>query len=352
MKILVIQLKMIGDVLTSSVLFEALRDKFPRAELHYLVYRHTMPVIKYNPFIDKVLAFRKEDKSVYLINAVREQDYDAVIDVQSIPLTATVTGLSGAKIRSAYEKWYTKLACNHVFSRNIEAETEAGAAIEKRLQLLSPLTTDYRKNIKPKIYLRKTEHSEAVSYLKENGIDPEQTIFMISVLGSSQLKTYPSIFMAKVLDKIAQNFDALLILNYIPAQEAEVTAIYNLCDEKTQQKTRRDIYGKNLREFLALTAQCNALIGNEGGAINMAKALNVPTFSIFSPELNKTNWNVFEDGKQNVSVHLKDYQPKLFEGKSRQELKTANLAMYREFNPEFFEKELIEFCKRHSSNEV
>ncbi len=339
---------MIGDVLTSSVLFEALRNKFPRAELHYLVYRHAMPVIRNNPFIDKVLAFRREDKSVYLINAVREQNYDAVIDVQSVPLTATVTGLSGAKIRSAYEKWYTKLACNHLFSRNIEAETNAGAAVEKRLRLLSPLTEDYQKNLKPKIYLRRNEREEARQYLIENNIDPAETIFMISVLGSSQLKTYPSIFMAKVLDKIAQNFEAVLILNYIPAQEAEVTAIYNLCEEETQQKIRRDVYGKNLREFLALTSQCDALIGNEGGAINMAKALNVPTFAIYCPELNKGNWNIFEDGEQNVSVHLRDYQPELFENKTQQQLKTANMTMYREFKPEFFQDELIDFCKKHS----
>jgi len=37
MKILVIQIKMIGDVLTSSILFEALRKEFPTAELHYMI---------------------------------------------------------------------------------------------------------------------------------------------------------------------------------------------------------------------------------------------------------------------------------------------------------------------------
>ena len=37
MKILVIQQKMIGDVLTTSLLFELLREKNPEAELHYLI---------------------------------------------------------------------------------------------------------------------------------------------------------------------------------------------------------------------------------------------------------------------------------------------------------------------------
>lgn len=37
---------MIGDVLTTSILFEALKKEFPKAQLHYLVMKHTTPVIK------------------------------------------------------------------------------------------------------------------------------------------------------------------------------------------------------------------------------------------------------------------------------------------------------------------
>jgi heptosyltransferase-2 len=38
MKVLVIQKKRIGDVLTSTIIFEALKEKFPNSELHYLVW--------------------------------------------------------------------------------------------------------------------------------------------------------------------------------------------------------------------------------------------------------------------------------------------------------------------------
>ena len=62
MKILVIQQKMIGDVLTSSILFEVLRAEYPNAELHYLIYPHTLPVVENNPFIDKIIIFKEEFK--------------------------------------------------------------------------------------------------------------------------------------------------------------------------------------------------------------------------------------------------------------------------------------------------
>ena len=55
MKVLVIQQKMIGDVLTSSILFEAIKIEHPSAELHYLINSHTVPVVENNPFVDKLV---------------------------------------------------------------------------------------------------------------------------------------------------------------------------------------------------------------------------------------------------------------------------------------------------------
>ena len=54
MKVLIIQQKMIGDVLTSSSLFELIKTEYPNAILHYVINLHTKPVILHNPFIDEL----------------------------------------------------------------------------------------------------------------------------------------------------------------------------------------------------------------------------------------------------------------------------------------------------------
>ena len=48
---------MIGDVLATSVLFEALKHHYPQAELHYVINSHTYPVVEQNPNIDKFQFF-------------------------------------------------------------------------------------------------------------------------------------------------------------------------------------------------------------------------------------------------------------------------------------------------------
>ena len=340
---------MIGDVLTTSILFEALRREYPEAELHYLIFPHTRPVVENNPFIDKLILFKDSDKTplnfISFLQKIKKENYEIVVDVYSKFGTALITWFSKAGIRISFNKWYTRHFYTAVFDRNIIAKTKAGMAIEKRMQLLQPLHKNFPAEIKPKIYLTDSEILSAKQLLARSDISLEKPLLMISVLGSSKNKTYPPEYLAVLLDEIVEGTQSQLLFNYIPAQLDEAMNIYNLCNRDTQKLVFLDIYGKSLRGFLAITSQCNALIGNEGGAVNMAKALNIPTFAIFSPSINKENWNIFEDEITNVSVHLKDYMPETYHMKSKKELNSQSSEMYHQFKPDYISEKLQKFVQ-------
>ncbi|UAB84048.1 glycosyltransferase family 9 protein [Zunongwangia sp. SCSIO 43204] len=345
MKILVIQQKMIGDVLTSSILFEALREAYPKAQLHYLIYPHTKAVVENNPFIDKLIFGKNELPFYRLLKLIRSEKYYAIIDAYSTVQTSILTSLSGAKYKIGFDKKYTRPFYTHVFSRKIQAKTNAGAAIEKRMRLLTPLIKNAPLQLKPKIFLSDAEREKAKRILIEGGVDLSDSIYMIGALGSSEKKTYPLPYLAKLLDQIAAKENTSILFNYIPSQKDQISTLIGYCNAQTKQKIYLEIYGKSLREFLALTSFCDAIIGNEGGAINMAKALNIPSFAIFSPPLNKANWNIYEDGKQNVSVHLKDFSPELFAEKSQEDLHKDVFQLYEKFLPAYIEEPLDQFLK-------
>lgn len=336
---------MIGDVLTSSILFKALREQYPDAELHYMIYPHTTPVIENNPYIDRVMIYPKEElKSFgsflkYLV-FIKEERYEAVIDAYSKIGSALISRASGARVRSAYNKWYTRFLYTHTFSYKEEPETEAGLAIENRLLLLQALSKGFPAEIQPKIYLTKEEITQAKEKLLSAKIDLKKPLFMIGVMGSSPAKTYPLEYMAVILDwLIKESQEAQLLFNYIPHQKEEVQRLLRLCQPKTRQQIHSDIYGESLREFIALTSICDALIGNEGGAVNMAKAVNTPTYSIFAPQTDKKAWALYE-GKLNRAVHLKDFKPELFEGEISPK---DHECLYQEFKPELLMPVLREF---------
>ena len=63
MKILVIQQKMIGDVLVSSILCNNLKKAYPNARIDYLVYESTTPVIEGNPNISNIILFKNKHRT-------------------------------------------------------------------------------------------------------------------------------------------------------------------------------------------------------------------------------------------------------------------------------------------------
>ncbi len=352
MKILVIQQKMIGDVLTSTVICEALRKVYPDATIDFLVNSNTRPVIAENPFFDNIIEFKNEYKSskkefFFFLKQIRQYKYDHVIDVYGKLESNLITLFSGASTKVSFYKWYTQFLYTKTIKRSTQSITNASIAIENRLRLVFPEDRITSEITKPKIFLTKEEKEKAKDFLESNGISTNAPLIMISVLGSEIKKTLPFEYMAKVIDTIVKDTGACILFNYIPDQENDARTIYNLTNYKTQKHIHLDVFAKSLRGFLAILSHCTAIIGNEGGAINMGKALGIPTFSIFSPWILKKDWNMFEDGETYVSIHLSDYLPELFLQKSSKELKNESLDLYPLLKPELFINQLSIFLSKN-----
>ncbi|MFD2561590.1 glycosyltransferase family 9 protein [Aquimarina rubra] len=340
MKILVIQQKMIGDVLTSTIICEALRKEHPNATIDYLVNSSTKPVIQENPFFDHIVEFKNEYRNskkkfyAFLIE-IKKSKYDLVVDAYGKLESNLISYFSKAPEKVSFYKWYTRFLYSKVIYRKPEPVTNASIAIENRLRLVYPEDKITSNIIRPKIFLTEEEKNKAESYLKNNKITSEKPLIMISVLGSEIRKTLPFDYMAKVIDEIVETTNANILFNYIPSQENDAKAIYDLTTGNTQKQIHFNVFGKSLREFITILSHCDALIGNEGGAVNMAKALDKPTFTIFSPWIIKKDWNMFEDGAKHDSVHLYDFKPELYGDKTPKEMKDKALELYKNFSTEF-----------------
>lgn len=355
MKILVIQQKMIGDVLVSSIICNNLRAAYPDAQIDYLVYASTTPVLEGNSSIDHVILFeekhRKSKKELLKLGLqIRNEKYDLLIDAYSKLESWILVLLSGAKRKISYKK----PGRTFLYTDNVPFEpfpkTNLGLAIERRLSLLEPLNLKTTIDPIPKLFVSEKENQEGMALFEKHQVKKDRKTIMISLLGSEKLKTYPLEFMAKVVDQVADNADVNILFNYFPKQLEEAKTVFNACKPSTQSKIYFELLGGDLRSFIGLVNQCDAIIGNDGGAINMAKALEKPSFIIFSPWIEKKIWATFEDGVHHLSVHLKDYRPALFENKTEKMLKKESLPLYEKFLPGFFEDRIKLFLKQNGFN--
>lgn len=354
MKILVIQQKRIGDVLTSTIICNNLKTKFPDAVIDYMCYPNSVDVLKENPSIDNIIPLsnnvRKSTLSLFkFIFKIRSNKYDVVIDVYSKLETNLITLFSGAKYKVSYRKWYTKAFYNYTYERLDAVESEHGLAIENRLMLLKPFISEKITNVKPKIFLKDSEINNAKTLLKSHQVDSEKPLIMFGILGSETYKTYPLEGMAKIIDFTVAKTKGTIIFNYVPFQKNLALEVYNYCSEETKKHIKLDLYSTELREFLALLSQCEMLIGNEGGAVNMAKALDVPTFSIFTPSVRKETWQLFENEAKNASIHLKDLKPEIYEQFTEQQIKDRTFEYYAEYPLDLMLEKLATYFEEYKN---
>lgn len=349
-KVLVIQEKMIGDVLISTIICHNIKKQFPNAEVHYLVAPNTFPVIQDNPYIDQFVFYGDMQKHNLLefydfVKAIRTAKYDLIIDAYGKIGSNLICKFSNSKHRIGYREKDRFGAYTEKIPYAMHTNSTIGLALDRRVDLLKPLMNTDEIDYLPHLYLNEKEISDGK--LKVQSVQ-NQLKCMVSLFGSSLNKTYPENYMVKVLDTIAQKENVCILLNYLPNQEDEANRLIDKCLPETKAKINHEIFGKGLRDFIVLMNACDLLIGNDGGAVNIAKALNKPTFTIFSPWIPKEIWSILEDGKKHIGVHLKDYQPQIFADKSEHYLKNNSSKLYDKFEPQYFEKRLINFIQKNS----
>ncbi len=350
-KVLIIQNKRIGDVLISSVIANNYKKKYPKSEIHLMAYDYTHGVIINNPNIDKIISINEKELKKFqnLLKTIREvqkERYDIIFDPYSKLQSRLICKFGKAK-QTVGHKSRKKIGDLGYYTHPVgilEKKSHiSGKAIEDRIHLLQQVDTFTDIDYAPKIFLTETEKQFQVPDHYQS-----KKIIMLGILGSTPQKSMPYEYVAQIVDYIATTFDCYLLFNFAPNQKEEADKIYDLCQNKSN--IILDVYANSIRDFAVLMNQCAVLVSNEGGTVHIAKALDKPTFTIFSPYINKDDWSSFEDGIVHKSVHLLDFIPDAISNLSYEQSKEIEKnprELYLKLTPEMIIPELDSFLKRY-----
>jgi ADP-heptose:LPS heptosyltransferase len=352
-KILVIQNKRIGDVLISSVIANNIKKVFPDSHITYFVYDYTTGVIENNHFIDRIIVandkeLKKIPKLLKTVAELRKEKFDIIFDSYSKFQSRIICLFSGAEYRIGFKRKHKTLRLpfyTHPVNFLDEKSMICGKAIEDRINIVNSVFPLKDPDIYPKIYLTEEEKN----YKRINSL--QKPVIMFTVLGSTIPKSMPFDYVADLINSVTNRYNVTVLFNYAPYQKEDALKIYELCNDKDQ--INMDIYEDSIRGFINLMNQCDILIANEGGTVHITKALDKPTFTIYSPYIEKDDWNSFEDGVTHESIHLIEVKPQLFEEFTRESRKTIEEdpeAMYRELTPDLILDKLTPFLDHQLKN--
>lgn len=349
-KILVIQNKRIGDVLISSVIANNIKTIFPKSEVVYFVYDYTSGVLENNPNIDKIISVKEKElknlgKLLRTIRKIKREKYDIIFDPYSKFQSRAICLLSGAKYRIGLKRAHKELKTpfyTHPISFLEKKSQDCGKAIEDRINMITSVFDLKNPDYEPKIFLtEKEEKYDRIEFL-------QKPILMLGIFGSTPQKSMPREYMVEVIDYITENYRGSILFNYAPYQKEEAMQLYELC--KNKDRIHPEIYEDSIRGFITLMNKCDLLVSNEGGSVHITKALNKPTFTIYSPYVNKEHWSSFEDSDKHDSIHLLEEKPTLFESftlEERRKIEENPQALYKKLTPEMIFGKLKPFLDLH-----
>jgi len=349
-KILVIQNKRIGDVLISSVIAQTIKKQFPDSHITYFVYPYTAGVLENNPFIDRILKvdekwLKKIPNLIRTIASIRREKYDIIFDPYAKFQSKMICLFSRAPYRIGFKRKHKKHKLpfyTHPINFLDHKTKICGKAIEDRINMVTSVFPVKTNDYEPKIHLTPTEKE----YPKANGLS--KPVLMLGVLGSTPQKSISYSTIVNLIDYITQHYNATILFNYAPHQKDEANKIYAMCAQKSQ--INMDLYEDSIRGFICLMNKCDMLIANEGGSVHIAKALHKPTFTIYSPYVDKNHWSSFEDGKKHQSIHLLEEKPNLFDEftlDERRKIEANPNELYQKLTPEMIKEKLIPFLNIH-----
>lgn len=311
-KILVIQLKQIGDVLLSSPICNTLKKNYPDSQIDYIVYDYTAGVVENNPNIDNIIKIsskERENKLEFIKLLMKLPKYDICINIQGKIEGLLITLFSRAKMKISWNKKGWRILHTHPVDTDKQMKiTGAGNTIDGRLALLSPLGNfDYDRDLK--IWIKDEERKNIKKIMESAGINLEKPIISFGVTSRREFRIWPKDRFAKLIDFLYEKYGIQAILFYAPndkkynSEEEHCNSVKELVQNKEAVFT--NIKTKSARELIVLLAESDMYIGNDNGPRHFAQAVDTPSFAIFTTLNNKKSFCP-HDNPRHKAVDVQD----------------------------------------------
>lgn len=287
--LLIIKLRYIGDVLLSTPLLRALRERFPDARLTMAVNRGTEEVIKWNPDLDEIMVVERDGLigQVRLLRELRCRRFDTVIDLTDGDRSAILTRVSGAPVRIGFNEEHR---WRGAFYTTIVA-SPAGSVhrLERDFAALRPLGIESKASPLMLQTSAEDEH-QAERLLKEVGVMHEDghipTPLVLFHPGARYwFKSWPFERFSELADRLTNEYGCLVLIGG-GAQDVEI--VNAICSRAKSLPIA--LAGRaTLLQFAAVLKRCALFVGNDNGAMHMAAAVGTPVVGLFGPS-NPLEW--------------------------------------------------------------
>lgn len=303
-RILVCQLKQIGDVLLATPTIRLLKKLYPGVSIDFYTLKHCAPILENNPDIDKVWTV---DKSLGLLDTLKfywqagRDGYDMIFDCQQLPRITYMLLLSNAPVKFTYTPpWYRKFLYTHWHT--VKGPYAARCKASPFIHLFG---NDIWDDPRPRLYTTKDEKAWAGAFLKGSGLKNDETLITVDSTHRRASRRWPAEHYGEFIRQAAEKQpDLKFFLLFGPGERDDAKTVLD-----TSGCPDRCILAENvlsLREMAAVIEKAAFHIGNCSAPSHFAAALDTPSMTIRGATSDA--WTCPKGGHEHVIKGL-DCQP-------------------------------------------
>jgi len=296
-RILLVRLRLIGDVVFTTPLIGALRRHYPTAHLTYLVEPAAAPAVETNPHLNAVQVverrrgFARVRDDWRLAVELRRARFDIAIDLHGGPRSAFLTWATRAPVRVGYDvpgrAWlYTHRAYRAPGLQprhSVENQWDLLGALDQILADTADRTRD-RVSMPVAPAARETVDRRLASF----GVTAAARLVVLHVSAGNPFRRWPEdAFAALAARLVAGGSDRWLLVTSGPSDHAAAARVVAVGRQSAGDAGRRivDAEGFSLAELRALMDRAALFVGGDSGPLHIASASDVPIVGLFGPTL-------------------------------------------------------------------
>lgn len=285
MKLLLIKLGAKGDVLRTTGILPALKEKYPGADIYWMVSLEAEEILKGVPYIKEVF---KLDKNGFLslLHKIKNMDFQLVINLDESFYAGYLTAtLPVKKIGFIYREGYIyptltffdlwRMGIFGPYPKNDRLKKKNRFTYQELLRRALGLNSRLSK---PILNLNQEDENFAEGYLKNQGWKSNVPLIGIN-FGASQnwntkrLPLFKVIELREAFKKM--NFNVVILGGEEESKEIEIL----------KEKFPTDFFANNLplRRFAAIIKRCSLLVTADTLALHIDLAVGTKVLALFGP---------------------------------------------------------------------
>lgn len=290
-RMLVIKLCCLGDILFATPVVRALKKRWPRAHLAYMVGAYCRDLVAADPAVDEIIEFNAFDPGSALaklgrawpvVRRLRKNRFDLAVVLHRSPLAGLMVAAGGIPVRLGFDWEGEGFSLTHPMPFRPDAHE-----IDRNLDCLKPLglnVSDTRTELVPS----PAAEAAAEAFLRaagaEAGVRPLIAVFPAGGVNPGTImvtKRWPVAGYREVCARLARRFGARLLL--VGSRDDAVVGDELAAGWPEDRPLIRAEGRTPLMVLAALLRRCDLFIGGDSGPLHMAAAVGTPTVSLFGP---------------------------------------------------------------------